>query len=166
MSAKDLGTGKEQKITITANSGLSEEEVEKMKADAEANADEDRKRRESVETRNQADNVLYQSEKFLKENGDKVPGEQKQQLEDATKTLEEALKGSDADQIKSASDALMEVFQKISTELYQNAAAAQGAQAEGAPAGGSQDASPKEEEGQEKDEGTIIDAEVVEEKKD
>ena len=65
-----------------------------MKADAEANADEDRKRRESVETRNQADNVLYQSEKFLKENGDKVPGEQKQQLEDATKTLEEALKGS------------------------------------------------------------------------
>tara|TARA_Y100001934_G_C12362575_1_gene781580 strand:+ start:459 stop:2405 length:1947 start_codon:yes stop_codon:yes gene_type:complete len=166
VSAKDLGTGKEQKITITANSGLSEEEVEKMKADAEANADEDRKRRESVETRNQADNVLYQSEKFLKENGDKVPGEQKQQLEDATKTLEEALKGSDADQIKSASDALMEVFQKISTELYQNAAAAQGAQAEGAPAGGSQDASPEEEEGQEKDEGTIIDAEVVEEKKD
>jgi molecular chaperone DnaK len=166
VSAKDLGTGKEQKITITANSGLSEEEVEKMKADAEANADEDRKRRESVETRNQADNVLYQSEKFLKENGDKVPGEQKQQLEDATKTLEEALKGSDADQIKSSSDALMEVFQKISTELYQNAAAAQGAQAEGAPAGGSQDASPKEEEGQEKDDGTIIDAEVVEEKKD
>ena len=166
VSAKDLGTGKEQKITITANSGLSEEEVEKMKADAEANADEDRKRRESVETRNQADNVLYQSEKFLKENGDKVPGEQKQQLEDATKTLEEALKGSDADQIKSSSDALMEVFQKISTELYQNAAAAQGAQAEGAPASGSQDASPKEEEGQEKDEGTIIDAEVVEEKKD
>ena len=71
-----------------------------------------------------------------------------------------------SDQIKSASDALMEVFQKISTELYQNAAAAQGPQAEGAPAGGSQDASPKEEEGQEKDEGTIIDAEVVEEKKD
>ena len=65
VSAKDLGTGKEQKITITANSGLSEEEVEKMKADAEANADEDRKRRESVETRNQADNVLYQSEKFF-----------------------------------------------------------------------------------------------------
>jgi len=166
VSAKDLGTGKEQKITITANSGLSEEEVEKMKADAEANADEDRKRRESVETRNQADNVLYQSEKFLKENGDKVPGEQKQQLEDATKALEEALKGSDADPIKSASDALMEVFQKISTELYQNAAAAQGAQAGDAPVGGPQDTSPQEEEGQEKDEGPIIDAEVVEEKKD
>ena len=166
VSAKDLGTGKEQKITITANSGLSEEEVEKMKADAEANADEDRKRRESVETRNQADNVLYQSEKFLKENGDKVPGEQKQQLEDATKALEEALKGSDADPIKSASDALMEVFQKISTELYQNAAAAQGSQAGDAPVGGSQDTSPQEEEGQEKDEGPIIDAEVVEEKKD
>ena len=166
VSAKDLGTGKEQKITITANSGLSEEEVEKMKADAEANADEDRKRRESVETRNQADNVLYQSEKFLKENGDKVPGEQKQQLEDATKALEEALKGSDADPIKSASDALMEVFQKISTELYQNAAAAQGAQAGDAPVGGSQDTSPQEEEAQEKDEGPIIDAEVVEEKRD
>ena len=166
VSAKDLGTGKEQKITITANSGLSEEEVEKMKADAEANADEDRKRRESVETRNQADNVLYQSEKFLKENGDKVPGEQKQQLEDATKALEEALKGSDADPIKSASDALMEVFQKISTELYQSAAAAQGAQAGDAPVGDPQDTSPQEEEGQEKDEGPIIDAEVVEEKKD
>jgi molecular chaperone DnaK len=164
VSAKDLGTGKEQKITITASSGLSEEEVEKMKADAEANADEDRKRRESVEARNQADNTLYQSEKFLKENGDKLPEDQKKDLEGATGKLQEALKSEDPEQIKEANESLTQIWQKVSTELYQNAAA-QGEQ--GKPQGedaaqGESSASSKDS----KDDDTIIDAEVVDEKKD
>jgi molecular chaperone DnaK len=164
VSAKDLGTGKEQKITITASSGLSEEEVEKMKADAEANADEDRKRRESVEARNQADNTLYQSEKFLKENGDKLPEDQKKDLESATAKLQEALKSEDPEQIKEANESLTQIWQKVSTELYQNAAA-QGEQ--GKPQGedaaqGESSASSKDS----KDDDTIIDAEVVDEKKD
>ncbi|MGA0407627.1 MAG: molecular chaperone DnaK [Limisphaerales bacterium] len=164
VSAKDLGTGKEQKITITASSGLSEEEVEKMKADAEANADEDRKRRESVEARNQADNTLYQSEKFLKENGDKLPEDQKKDLESATTKLQEALKSEDPEQIKEANESLTQIWQKVSTELYQNAAA-QGEQ--GKPQGedaaqGESSASSKDS----KDDDTIIDAEVVDEKKD
>jgi molecular chaperone DnaK len=164
VSAKDLGTGKEQKITITASSGLSEEEVEKMKADAEANADEDRKRRESVEARNQADNTLYQSEKFLKENGDKLPEDQKKDLESATTKLQEALKSEDPEQIKEANESLTQIWQKVSTELYQKAAA-QGEQ--GKPQGedaaqGESSASSKDS----KDDDTIIDAEVVDEKKD
>ncbi len=164
VSAKDLGTGKEQKITITASSGLSEEEVEKMKADAEANADEDRKRRESVEARNQADNTLYQSEKFLKENGDKLPEDQKKDLEGATGKLQEALKSEDPEQIKEANESLTQIWQKVSTELYQKAAA-QGEQ--GKPQGedaaqGESAASSKDS----KDDDTIIDAEVVDEKKD
>jgi len=164
VSAKDLGTGKEQKITITASSGLSEEEVEKMKADAEANADEDRKRRESVEARNQADNTLYQSEKFLKENGDKLPEDQKKDLEGAAGKLQEALKSEDPEQIKEANESLTQIWQKVSTELYQKAAA-QGEQ--GKPQGedaaqGESSASSKDS----KDDDTIIDAEVVDEKKD
>ena len=164
VSAKDLGTGKEQKITITASSGLSEEEVEKMKADAEANADEDRKRRESVEAHNQADNTLYQSEKFLKENGDKLPEDQKKDLEGATGKLQEALKSEDPEQIKEANESLTQIWQKVSTELYQKAAA-QGEQ--GKPQGedaaqGESSASSKDS----KDDDTIIDAEVVDEKKD
>ena len=164
VSAKDLGTGKEQKITITASSGLSDEEVEKMKADAEANADEDRKRRESVEARNQADNTLYQSEKFLKENGDKLPEDQKKDLEGATGKLQEALKSEDPEQIKEANESLTQIWQKVSTELYQKAAA-QGEQ--GKPQGedaaqGESSASSKDS----KDDDTIIDAEVVDEKKD
>jgi molecular chaperone DnaK len=164
VSAKDLGTGKEQKITITASSGLSEEEVEKMKADAEANADEDRKRRESVEARNQADNTLYQSEKFLKENGDKLPEDQKKDLEGATGKLQEALKSEDPEQIKEANESLTQIWQKVSTELYQNAAAQgeQGKPQEEDAAQGESAASSKDS----KDDDTIIDAEVVDEKKD
>ena len=79
VSAKDLGTGKEQKITITASSGLSKDEIEKMRKDAEAHAEEDRKGREEIETRNEADNAVYRSEKFLKENGDKISGGGKEQ---------------------------------------------------------------------------------------
>jgi molecular chaperone DnaK len=102
VGAKDLGTGKEQKITITASSGLSKDEVEKMRKDAEAHADEDKTKREEIETRNEADNAVYRSEKMLKDNADKISGDDKAKIETAVTAVKEALKGSDAAAIKSA----------------------------------------------------------------
>jgi molecular chaperone DnaK len=160
VSAKDLGTGKEQKITITASSGLSKEEVERMRKDAEAHADDDRKRKEEVEARNEADNAVYRSEKLLKESGDKLSGADKSKIEGAVNEVKEALKGSDTTTIKSASEKLNEAWQSVSAELYK--AGAQ--QAPGAGAGPAPGGEPKEQQGK-KDDGTIIDAEVVDEKK-
>ena len=127
VSAKDLGTGKEQKISITGSSGLSKDEVEKMQKEAELHADEDKKAKESIETRNNADNLAYQCEKQLKDLGDKLDGAKKKDIEDAIEKVREALKGSDSDAIKSASDDLQAKFQAVSEELYKQAAA--GAQA-------------------------------------
>src|SRR5207249_3908833 len=104
VSAKDLGTGKEQKITITASSGLSKDEVEKMRKDAEAHAEEDRKQREAIEIRNEADNAVYRSEKMLKDNADKISGDDKGRIEKAVAEVNEAVKSSDIAMIKSASD--------------------------------------------------------------
>src|SRR6266568_1967322 len=106
VSAKDLGTGKEQKITITASSGLSKEEIERMRTDAEAHAEDDRKGREEIETRNDADNAVYRSEKMLKENAEKISGADKSKIEAAIAEVKEALKGGEASAIKSASDKL------------------------------------------------------------
>ncbi len=100
VSAKDLGTGKEQKITITASSGLSKDEIEKMRKDAEAHAEDDKKRREEIETRNEADNAVYRSEKMLKDNADKISGADKSKIEDAIKEVKEAVKGGDAAAIR------------------------------------------------------------------
>jgi molecular chaperone DnaK len=125
VSAKDLGTGKEQKISITGSSGLTKEEVEKLRQDAEAHAEEDRKARESVEIRNNADNLAYQSEKQLKELGDKVSAEQKQGLEDAIKKVRDSLAGEDTEAIKQAMDELQTRFQSISSDLYKQASASQ-----------------------------------------
>ncbi|MGH7942157.1 MAG: molecular chaperone DnaK, partial [Limisphaerales bacterium] len=165
VAAKDLGTGKEQKITITASSGLSKDEVEKMRRDAESHADEDKKRREEVETRNDADNAVYRTEKMLKESGDKISGDDKSKIENAVNALKDALKGSDTGVIKSAADKLNEVSQAVWQEVYK-AAAAQAQAGKGAPSGGggagSQGGEAKSEE--KKDEG-VIDAEVVDEKK-
>jgi len=130
VSAKDLGTGKEQKISITGSSGLSKEEVERMQREAEAHAEEDRKAKEAIETRNNADNLAYQCEKQLKELGDKLDGAKKKEIEDAIAKVREVLKGNDTDAIKSASDELQRKFQSVSEDLYKAAAAAQqGAQA-------------------------------------
>jgi molecular chaperone DnaK len=163
VGAKDLGTGKEQKISITASSGLSKDEVEKMRKDAEAHADEDKTRLEEIQTRNDADNAVYRTEKLLKESADKLSDDDKGKIETAMNAVKEALKGTDAAAIKSTSEKLNEVWQAVSTELYKAAAAkaqaekgAAGAQAQ--PEGGE----PKSEE--KKDEG-VIDAEVVDEKK-
>ena len=167
VSAKDLGTGKEQKITITASSGLTKDEIENMRKDAESHADEDRKRREEIETRNEADNAVYRSEKFLKESGDKIGGAEKSKMEAAINETKEALKGSDAAAIRSASEKLNEAWQAVSAEMYKAAgekARAGRGPGPGQPGGGS--GGPSEQPGGEKkDEGPIIDAEVVDEKK-
>jgi molecular chaperone DnaK len=165
VSAKDLGTGKEQKITITASSGLSKDEIEKMRKDAELHAEEDKRTREEVETRNEADNAVYRTEKMLKDNADKISGDDKGKIEAALNEVKEALKGTDAARIKSSSEKLNEAWQAVSAELYK--AAAEKARADKAPAGGetaSQGAGPQASE-QKKEESPIIDAEVVDEKK-
>lgn len=118
VKAVDKATSKEQKITITASSGLSEEEVEKMRKEAESHADEDKKKRESVENRNNTESLVYSSEKALKEAGDKVKEDVKKQVEEKIEAAKEALKGDDADKIKTSGDELSEVIQKVGAELY------------------------------------------------
>ena len=130
VSAKDLGTGKEQKITITAAGGLSKDEIEKMRKDAELHAAEDAKRHEEVETRNKAESLAFQVEKTLKESGDKVPADKKAPVEAALKDLQDALKGSDAAAIKAKEEALMKAMEPIAQAMYANAGAA-GAQGAG-----------------------------------
>jgi molecular chaperone DnaK len=167
VSAKDLGTGKEQKITITASSGLSKDEVEKMRKDAEAHAEDDKKAREEVETRNEADNAVYRTEKMLKDNADKISGDSKAKIEKAVADVKEALKGSDSAAIKSASEKLNEAWQSVSEELYKAASDKARAGQPGGQAGGQRPEAggQQAEGGEKKDEGPIIDAEVVDEKK-
>jgi molecular chaperone DnaK len=121
VSAKDLGTGKEQKITITASSGLSESEIKSMVGDAEKHADEDQKKRESAEARNMAENLIYQVEKLLKDQGDKVGADKKARVESAVKDLKEAVKKNDAEDIKAKVDALNTEMQAVSSDLYSKA---------------------------------------------
>jgi molecular chaperone DnaK len=165
VSAKDLGTGKEQKITITASSGLSKDEIEKMRKDAEAHAEEDKKRRDEIEQRNEADNAVYRSEKMLKDNAEKISGSDKSKIEEAVKEVKEAIKGGDASVIRTASEKLNEAWQSVSAELYKAAAEkARASKAQGQP-GPEAGAEPKGEDKKGKDEGPIIDAEVVDDKK-
>ena len=116
--AKDLGTGKEQKITITASSGLSKEEIDKMCKDAEAHAAEDARRREEVESRNQAENLCYQVEKMLKENGDKIAADKKAPVEKAVEDLKEALKSGSLDEIKAKQESLTKAMESVTQEMY------------------------------------------------
>jgi molecular chaperone DnaK len=134
VTAKDLGTKKEQKISITASSGLSKEEVEKMRKDAEAHAAEDEKKKEAVEVKNQAENTVYQTEKFLKDNADKISGDQKAKVEQAIEGLKEAIKNGDSEKMKSACESVMTAMQAISQEMYANAKKA-GPQGAGEPTG-------------------------------
>jgi molecular chaperone DnaK len=164
VSAKDLGTGKEQKITITASSGLSKDEIEKMRKDGELHADEDRKHKEELETRNEADNAVYRTEKMLKDNADKLSVDDKGNLETAAKAVKEALKGTDAAAIKTASEKLNETWQAVSTELYK--AAAEKNRASRGPGGGhpgNQPEADRNHDDSKKDEEPVIDAEVVDE---
>ena len=131
VSAKDLGTGKEQHISITASSNMSKEDIEKAVQDAEKFAEEDKKKREAVDLKNGAEQLAYQTDQLISENGDKFSADDKSALETKSAALKEALKGEDLDTIKAAQDDLQNKFYEVSQKLYQAAQAAQGAQ--GAP---------------------------------
>lgn len=121
VSAKDLATGNEQKITITASSGLTEEEIEKMVKDAEAHAEEDRRKREEADVRNNADSLVYTTEKSLRELGDQVSADDRKAIETALEDVKEALKGSDIDDIRRKTDILMQASYKLAEHMYAQA---------------------------------------------
>jgi len=129
VTAKDLGTNKEQSMTITGGSALPKEEIDRMIKEAEAHAEEDRRRREEAETRNQAESLVYQTEKFVKDNEDKLPDDVKTKVNDAIKEVNEALKGSDVAAIRTAMEKLTKESQAMGTALYANTQAAQQAAA-------------------------------------
>src|ERR687888_90906 len=159
VSAKDLGTGKEQKISITGSSGLSKEEVEKMQREAESHAEEDKKAKEAIEIKNNADMLAYQCEKQLKELGDKISGDKKKQVEDAIAAVRDAINRNDADAMKRTYDELQNKFQEVSAELYKQASAQAGPQPGPRP-GPETGGRPGAEEGAGKrGEGDVVDAE-------
>jgi molecular chaperone DnaK len=119
VTAQDKATGRSQHITITASSGLSDAEVEKMRKDAELHAEEDRKRKELIEARNNADNTVYAAEKALRDFGDKVPADTRSEVEAKVADLKKAAEGEDVAGIKSATEALGQVIQKIGAAVYQ-----------------------------------------------
>ena len=151
VGAKDKGTGKENKITIKANSGLSDEEIEKMVKDAELNADEDKKKVEMVQARNQAEAMINSVKKSVTEHGDKLDEAEKTAIDDATKALEEALKGEDKDDIEAKTTALMTASQKLGEKMYADMQAEQATSQAAESKAGDDD---------------IVDAEVKEVKKD
>ena len=164
VSAKNLGTGKEQKITISASSGLSKDEIEKMRKDGELHADEDRKNKEELERRNEADSAVYRTEKMMRDNADKISAADKSKLETAANAVKEALKGTDAAAIKAASEKLNETWQAVSTELYKAAADQTGAgKGPGGGQSGNQPGADHNHDDNKKDEEPVIDAEVVDE---
>ncbi|MET9876471.1 molecular chaperone DnaK [Actinacidiphila glaucinigra] len=153
VSAKDLGTGKEQRMTVTGGSALPKDDIDRMMREAEQYAEEDHKRRESAETRNQAEQLVYQTEKFLKDNEDKVPGDVKTEVEAAVADLKEKLKGEDSAAIREATEKVAATSQKLGQALYANA------QAEGGATG-----APGAEGGAQADD-DVVDAEIVDEDK-
>jgi molecular chaperone DnaK len=159
VKAVDKASGKEQKITITASSSLSEEEIEKMKKDAELHAEEDKKKKENIETKNQADAVVFQTEKLIKESGDKMKEEDKKELEAKLGELKKVKDTENFDEIKKKMEELNEIAQKIGTAMYQ-----QQAQAEQQAQGAKTEEAGKTEQDKNKDE--VVDGEVDEDKKD
>jgi len=144
VSARDRATGNEQKITITATSGLSEEEIKKMQRDAEDHADDDRRRREEAETRNRADEVVYTTEKSLRELGDKVDASERATIESALNEVKEALKGSDTALIKSTMESLIQASHRLAEQVYAQTAGPAGGQT-GEPTDNGQPGGPEEE---------------------
>ncbi|RIK10072.1 MAG: molecular chaperone DnaK [Acidobacteria bacterium] len=150
VSAKDLGTGKEQAMTITGGTALPKEDIDRMVKDAEAHADEDKKRRAEAEVRNNADNLVYQTEKLLEEQGESFTGDERKSVEENLEGLKEALKNDDIEAVKSKTESLLTASQEFSTRLYEEASKASNApQAEGGSTG------------EEGDDDDIVDAEVV-----
>ncbi|MFB6538012.1 Hsp70 family protein, partial [Streptomyces noursei] len=152
VTAKDLGTGKEQKMTVTGGSSLPKDDIDRMVRDAEQYAEDDRRKREAAETRNQGEQLVYQTEKFLKDNEDKVPAEVKTEVESAVGELKEKLKGEDGAAIRTASERVATVSQKLGQAMYADAQAATGPDGAGAQAGA----------GGEDD---VVDAEIVDDDK-
>jgi molecular chaperone DnaK len=161
VSAKDLGTGKEQKIEIRSGSGLSDEEVQRMVSDAESHAEDDRRQRELVEARNTAENAAYQAERQLNEMGDSVDSASKEQIEAAIKDVRDTLESDDVAALNAKTQALQEAFHKVSEQMY--AAAAQAQQADGAGNGADGSASSG---ASSEDEEEVVDAEVVDGERD
>jgi molecular chaperone DnaK len=157
VSAKDLGTGKEQKIEIKGGSGLDQAEVEQMVKDAEAHAEEDRRQRELAEARNVAENAAYQAEKQVAELGDQLSGDDKQEVEKAIAEVKAVLDSSDVNEIKAKTDAMQAAFHKVSEQIYQQAAAQQAQSGDGAGAEASGNGAGAEEE--------VVDAEVVDDER-
>jgi molecular chaperone DnaK len=149
VSAKDRATGKEQSMTITGQSSLNKDDIERMVRDAESHAEEDRRRRDEAEVRNNADTLVYQTEKLLKEQGDKISGDEKSAVEQRLGELKGALGGTDIEAIKDATDALMSASQTFTQKLYE--AASQ--QADSAGATGA--SAPNDDD--------VVDAEIVDE---
>jgi molecular chaperone DnaK len=163
VSAKDLGTGKEQKITITASSGLNKNEVERMMKEAESHADEDKKRREEIEARNRADQAVYGAERMLKDTGDKLSAADRQAIESAMEAAKKAIESNDAAAIQQALDQLTTAQHKAAESLYKQQAAGQGAGTPGGDAGAGPEAQGAS--GGSGPKGDVIDAEVVDEGK-
>ena len=159
VSAKDLATQKEQSIKITASSGLSKEEVEKLVKDAQAHTEDDKKRRKAAEAKNQADNLIYQTEKNLSEHGDKIAAEDKTKIEEAVAALKKAMEGHDPEAIESATQTLTTASHKLAEEMYKKASASAAA---GAGAGATEAESPNGAKTDEK----VVDAEFEEVDKD
>jgi molecular chaperone DnaK len=157
VSAKDLATNKEQGMTITGGSGLSKEEIDRMMADAEAHAEDDRKRRDQAEVRNLAEGLQYTTEKFLADNGDKIPAEKKTELESALDEVKKTLEGNDVDAIKAAHEKLSRVSQETGSAMYEANSAAGDAGSAGSTGG--EGAGPSAS----ADDDTVVDAEVVDE---
>jgi molecular chaperone DnaK len=149
VSAKDLGTGKEQSMTITGGSGLSKEEIDRMMKDAEAHAEEDKKRKEELDVRNGAESLVYQTEKFLKDNAEKIPADAKANVEEPLNTLKKALEGTDIAAIKTAMETVAQASQAVGAAMYQEQAQASEA---------SQDGATSEQKAED-----IVDAEIVDE---
>jgi molecular chaperone DnaK len=156
VSAKDLGTGKEQRIEIKGGSGLDETEVEQMIKDAESHAEDDRRQRELAEARNVAENAAYQAERQLGELGDSIDASAKGEIESAIADVKGVLDSDDADEIKAKTEALQAAFHKVSEQIYQAAAAEQAAAGDGAAGNGTADAAAEEE---------VVDAEVVDDER-
>jgi len=167
VGAKDKGTGKENKITIKANTGLSEAEIQQMVKDAELNAAEDKKKLELVQTKNQADANVHSVKKSLTEYGDKLEAGEKEKIEAAVKQLEDAMKGDDKAAIEELSTALMNVSQKLGEKMYADMQAKQAAEGGGAAGPGATDGggSAKSAGGQAAADDNVVDAEVKEVKK-
>ena len=154
VTAKDRGTGKEQKITITASSGLAKEEIDRMRRDADLHADDDKKKRGEIEARNEADGAVYRSDKLFKENGSQLSVGDRAQIEEAAQKVKEALKGDDVADIKATGEHLTQVWQAASAALYKASASKNQGQGGNQPKGGTRPPPT---------EGEVIDAEVVDE---